>query len=252
MRRLLTLAVTASITWALASTFVQRPATGAPASNPPAHDAGAIRDGKALYELRCSSCHGLQLQGTANAPPLLQAGDASVDFWLSTGRMPAAFPYGQQMHKRPQFSKREIVAIVAYVHSRSLGGPPIPRIADGGDLVRGRSSYMANCAACHGAAAQGGSVGYGWVAPPLNAVTPTQIAEAVRTGPSVMPRFGAGVLSDQDVRDIVRYVASLQTDPPDYGGAPLANMGPVAEGLAGWVFGIGSLLLMARLIGSKR
>ncbi len=217
-----------------------------------AQGAAATQDGKALYELRCSSCHGLQLQGTVDAPPLVQAGDASVDLWLSTGRMPAALPHGQQVHKPPQFSQAQIADIVAYVHSHSLGGPPIPRIAGSGDLVRGRAIYMAKCAACHGAAAQGGSVGYGWVAPALDDVTPVQIAEAIRTGPSVMPQFGPGVLSDQDVSDIIRYVDSLKTDSPNYGGAPLADMGPVAEGLAGWVFGIGSLLLIARLIGSKR
>ena len=46
--------------------------------------------GQALYEANCSTCHGLQGEGTANGPSLQNAGPAAVDFMLSTGRMPLA------------------------------------------------------------------------------------------------------------------------------------------------------------------
>ena len=48
----------------------------------------------------------------------------------------------------------------------------------------------------------------------------------------------------------MHYVTFLQTALPHPGGFTLANIGPVAEGLVGWVFGMGLLLGIARLIGS--
>jgi len=46
--------------------------------------------GRELYGLRCASCHGVDLAGSQDAPPLLQVGAANVDWWVSTGRMPAS------------------------------------------------------------------------------------------------------------------------------------------------------------------
>src|SRR5439155_18700044 len=47
-----------------------------------------IAAGKALFETSCSSCHGLDAQGTSQAPSLVGAGAAAVYFQMSTGRMP--------------------------------------------------------------------------------------------------------------------------------------------------------------------
>ena len=120
-----------------------------------------------------------------------------------------------------------------------------------GNLVRGRAIYAANCQACHGAMGQGGSVGYGYIAPPLYAASVTQVAEAIRTGPGPMPRFGPSVLSQSDLDAVVHYVNVLQTQQADPGGFNLANLGPVAEGFVAWVFGLGALVGVIRLIGSN-
>ena len=54
---------------------------------------GAQQDvtaGKNLFQANCSSCHGLEAQGTSQAPSLIGAGAAAVDFQVSSGRMPMA------------------------------------------------------------------------------------------------------------------------------------------------------------------
>ena len=48
-----------------------------------------IANGKVLFQATCSSCHGLDAQGSDQAPSLIGAGAAAVYFQVSTGRMPA-------------------------------------------------------------------------------------------------------------------------------------------------------------------
>jgi len=219
-----------------------------------AHPTAATREGAELYALHCSSCHGTRFEGSENAPPLLKAGAARVDFWLGTGRMPAILPADVEAeHQRPQFAQPQIDALVAYISAASPGGPAIPRVGfifANNDLAHGRELFAENCQACHGAMAQGGSVGYGVVAPDLYRATVIQVAEAIRTGPGVMPRFGAATFSQTDLDALVHYVNVLQTQRADPGGFNLANIGPVAEGLVGWVLGLGVLLGIARFIGT--
>ena len=78
----------------------------------------------------------------------------------------------------------------------------------------------------------------------------TQIAEAIRVGPRPMPNFGPGQLTNQQVSAIADYVYNL-SHTPDPGGLGIANFGPVPEGFVGVIFGLGVLLLVARLIGNR-
>jgi ubiquinol-cytochrome c reductase cytochrome c subunit len=114
-------------------------------------------------------------------------------------------------------------------------------------LEDGRALYAANCLACHGAGAQGASVGGGSTAPALDVATPVQIAEAVRIGPGVMPVFGPKVLDEPDLNSLIRYVEFLR-GARDPGGLDLGYAGPVAEGFVAWLVGMGCLLLAAWLI----
>ena len=41
-----------------------------------------IEEGKALFDLTCSSCHGLGAEGTSQGPTLIGVGAASVDFQM--------------------------------------------------------------------------------------------------------------------------------------------------------------------------
>lgn len=213
--------------------------------------------GHMLYMTHCSSCHGDNGQGSNVAPGLIGKPAADIHFMLDTGRMPASVPYVNEIHKAPRFTEAQIAEIVTYVRSFTPGSADaeLPQIMPG-DVSHGRALFDENCAHCHGAAGNGASVGYDNVAPSLMHATVFQVAEAIRSGPEIMPRFGKDVLSDQDVSDIARYVNYLQTkanapDSIDAGGISLGHVGPVAEGLIAWIFGIGLLMLFIRSIGTS-
>ncbi|HEY8313908.1 MAG TPA: c-type cytochrome [Candidatus Baltobacteraceae bacterium] len=208
--------------------------------------------GASLYQLDCASCHGAIGQGSTNAPPLIGKSAVDVHFMLDTGRMPAAVPNEQPVHKPSTFTERQIGEIVGYVMSFS---PKVDRslpVLGPGNVNHGRALFAENCAHCHGVTGSGASVGYSNVAPSLAQATMFQVAEAVRAGPGEMPRFGTDVFSAQDVDDIARYVNYVQTQAraSNPGGLALGNIGPVAEGFVGWVFGLGLLVLLVRRIGT--
>ena len=216
---------------------------------PPAAD--DLESGRELYLTSCVSCHGPEGQGTADGPPLTASGEAKTDFYLRTGRMPLAAPVHQPPSKLPAFNDEQIRRLVTYVGSLcdpAFPCEPIPAV----DLERarieaGQELYLANCAACHGSVAVGGALSLGRHAPSLQETPPVQVAEAIRTGPGQMPRFGPEVLSDGEVNAIVKYVEYLH-EPENPGGLPLGYTGPVAEGFVALLLALGGLLLTARWI----
>ncbi|HSH32831.1 MAG TPA: c-type cytochrome [Actinomycetota bacterium] len=207
--------------------------------------------GQALYEANCSTCHGLQGEGTANGPSLQNAGPAAVDFMLSTGRMPLANPGDQPVRDEPKFTPDQTAAIVAYVETIAPGGEPIPTVDPAaGDLARGAEVFLNTCAGCHGAGATGDSVGGGQIAPTINPADPTQIGEAIRIGPGVMPRFGPETIDQADLDSLAAYLLWIRDHGED-GGLQLGRVGAVAEGLVIVVVGLGLMILFLRLTGAK-
>jgi ubiquinol-cytochrome c reductase cytochrome c subunit len=207
--------------------------------------------GQALYEANCSTCHGLQGEGTANGPSLQNAGPAAVDFMLSSGRMPLANPGDQPVRDEPKFTPDQTAAIVAYVETIAPGGEPIPTVDPAaGDLARGAEVFLNTCAGCHGAGATGDSVGGGQIAPTINPADPTQIGEAIRIGPGVMPRFGPETIDQADLDSVAAYLLWLREHGED-GGLQLGRVGAVAEGLVIVVVGLGLMILFLRLTGAK-
>jgi ubiquinol-cytochrome c reductase cytochrome c subunit len=210
-----------------------------------------LATGQQLYETSCSTCHGLGAEGTENGPSLQGVGPAAVDFMVGTGRMPLADPGQQPVRKEPRFTEPQIAAIVAYVASIAPGGPDIPDVDTArGDLAQGFELFLNNCSGCHGAAGVGDSVGGGQIAPSLYPPNATQIGEAIRIGPGVMPRFGEGDLSQADVDSIARYLEWVRDNGKD-GGFQLGRVGAVAEGLIALAIGMGLVVLVIRLTGSK-
>lgn len=208
-------------------------------------------DGRVLYQTSCSTCHALDAGGTENGPTLQAVGPAAVDFMLSSGRMPLASPNEQPQRQEPKFTSPQIDAIVAYVQTLAPGGPSIPVVnPSGGSIATGQQLFSNNCSGCHGATAEGDSVGGGEIAPSLYPPDGTQIGEAIRTGPGVMPRFDPDNISAQDVNSISRYLIWVRTHGNE-GGVSLGRVGPIAEGLAAFVVGLGLLILVLRLTGSK-
>jgi ubiquinol-cytochrome c reductase cytochrome c subunit len=206
--------------------------------------------GRALYVAGCASCHGFEAQGISGMGPSLEnAGALAADFYLSTGRMPLKEEPGSQPERaEPAYDPDQIRALVAYVGS--LGGPSIPAVRpEDGNLRRGLQAYTSYCAGCHQIVGEGGVV-TGAVPPALKEATPTQIAEAVRIGPYVMPRFDERTIDDRTLDSIVRYV-QLTKDPVDEGGWGIGHLGPIPEGLVAWLIGLAALVLVVRFLGER-
>jgi ubiquinol-cytochrome c reductase cytochrome c subunit len=210
-------------------------------------DAALVDRGRQLYATSCTSCHGARGIGTDQGPPLLNVGAAAASFQLTTGRMPLTDPSAQPVRKPPAFRPAQIDALVAYV--ASLGhGPAIPDVdIAAGNLSRGGTLFRFNCAACHSTTGVGGALSYGSDAPSLQAATPQQTGEAMRTGPGQMPVFGPETLSARQVNSIARYVTYLQ-DPDDPGGFSLGRIGPITEGMVALLVGIPLLLFVTTRI----
>ena len=218
-----------------------------------AADQALVDQGRELFLVGCSSCHGRNAEGVVAkdgsnyGPSLVGVGAAAVDFQVATGRMPMARP-GVQAEKKPRvYDEEETRALAAYV--ASLGpGPAIPEEekysledVENESVVRGGEFFRTNCTACHNFAGSGGALPGGKYAPALKNVEPVHIYEAMLTGPQQMPVFSDDVLKPDEKRDIIAYLNSLEeTEQP--GGFAMGAYGPVSEGLFAWLVGIGSLV----------
>jgi ubiquinol-cytochrome c reductase cytochrome c subunit len=208
--------------------------------------------GEGLFQASCAACHGPGGEGTANGPRITNAGAGLADFVLRTGRMPLPEPGQAVRRNQPAFGDADIQALVAYV--ASLGqGPPIPdvQVTAASDTAAGRAAYIATCAACHGAGASGDAVGGGAQAPPLLDTPPTQVGEAIRTGPGAMPAFDAAQVSDAQLSQIAAYLQFLRHGAAP-GGLTIGGVGPVAEGYLGWLVYLVVLLAVTRWIERRR
>jgi ubiquinol-cytochrome c reductase cytochrome c subunit len=214
-----------------------------------AQEQGLVSQGRQLFVDGCSSCHGLNARGVpGQGPPLTRAGAQAADFYLSTGRMPLEDPQQQPGRNPPRYSRPEIDALVAYV--ASLGGPAAPNADPAkGSLSEGFELYSENCAGCHQIVGRGG-IATGAQVPSLQQATARQIAEAVRMGPYVMPRFAEKQIDQQELNSIARYVLSTR-HPEHVGGWGLGYIGPVPEGIVAWLMAGTALVLITRLIGER-
>ncbi|HET6626656.1 MAG TPA: cytochrome c [Nocardioidaceae bacterium] len=215
-----------------------------------AADQTQIEKGRALFQLGCSSCHGLNAEGIATknggqyGPSLVGVGAAAVDFQVGTGRMPMAQPGTQALRKRPVYTQDEIDALAAFVASLAPG-PQIPTDEQvdpaKGDVQRGGEFFRTNCTACHNFAGSGGALPHGRFAPSLIGTSPRHIFEAMETGPQQMPVFSEGNITSKEKRDIIAYLKKNEQT-PGYGGFSLGSLGPVSEGMFVWLVGIASLV----------
>jgi ubiquinol-cytochrome c reductase cytochrome c subunit len=214
--------------------------------------------GEKLYQQNCASCHGVKAdgvvsKGTGAYPALLGLGPATVNFWITTGRMPAADPKEvQAARKPPRLSTYQANAIAAYVNSLQPAVPAIPEVnVNDANLTTGQRLYALNCAACHTITGGGDALAQGTYAPSLHVATPTQVAEALRIGPGNMPVF-TGNLTDDEVRDIAAYVTESLAKPTDIGGVGMGGLGPVAEGFLALALGVGILMLVSFWVGERQ
>jgi ubiquinol-cytochrome c reductase cytochrome c subunit len=214
--------------------------------------------GSELFGTHCALCHGeqgrgLPIEGPRGGPSLERSGPASVDFMIRTGRMPMDNARNRLERHPQRFSDEDRRALIAYVESLFPGeGPEIPDI-DGwedADLGRGLELFTANCAACHGPTAQGIAVGQRDVSSTLDVAEPIEIAEAIRSGPGVMPRFLEDTMSEEELLDVTAWIMDLR-DREAPGGWSFGRSGTVTEGFLAVVLGLGLLTVVMYLLGER-
>jgi ubiquinol-cytochrome c reductase cytochrome c subunit len=215
--------------------------------------------GQSLFLENCASCHGTEANGVpANGTPgafpdLVGLGPATIDFWVESGRMPAADPRSIEAKRRtPRLDQTQALAIAAWINSLSPASPGIPTVnLKDANVSDGAALFALNCAACHTIEGDGDALASGTFAPSLRNIPAYQVVEAIRTGPGNMPRF-TGNLSDFQVADIVKYVTTEIQHPQNPGGFGLGGLGPVAEGFVGLLLGVGLLALVGFWVGERQ
>ena len=218
--------------------------------------------GAQLYAGNCATCHGIAGRGVpqpgptrgagnvkGQGPPLVGVGALAADFYLTTGFMPLDDPHDQPWRRKVLFSKNELNALTKYV--ASLGpGPPIPHPNPAaGNVSKGFHLFTDKCAGCHQVVAEGGYVTDARV-PLIKQSTPTQIAEAVRIGPYLMPKFSKKHISDRQLNSIIAYLEASKR-PKNQGGWGIGHIGPVPEGIVTWFIAALALVGLCVLIGER-
>jgi len=164
--------------------------------------------------------------------------------------MPIQDAGDERRRREVQYKSEEVDALIAHMRGFLAPEPEIPEVnVEEGKLSEGGEVFLAQCAACHQWSGKGGAL-LGREAPSLQTPSPTQIADAVRTGPPGMPGYGEEVINKDQLNSLVKYVLYLRK-PQDRGGNGLWHLGPFTEGLIGWVVGIGVLILAVLWIGER-
>ncbi|MFF0374674.1 cytochrome bc1 complex diheme cytochrome c subunit [Actinoplanes missouriensis] len=219
----------------------------------------AAQEGKALFDNSCISCHGRDGQGVEDrGPSLIGVGSASVEFQVSTGRMPMTRQEAQAEQKKPQFDEDQTKQIAQYIQELG-GGPEIPEGSLVEDLetnpealARGGELFRINCTSCHGFGGGGGALSSGKFAPSLHDATADQIYAAMLTGPQNMPVFGDNQLTPEEKRSIITYIQTQLQEDRDPGGLfNLGRYGPSTEGMAIFLVGIVLLVFTSLWIAGK-
>ncbi len=184
-------------------------------------------DGAALYARMCALCHGKNGEGyaapgsvaLANPDFLAIADDTYLFENTARGRPGTRMSAWAQSHGGP-LSDDEIRAIVGYIRQwQTKPAVDVSGVTISGDVERGAQVYAENCAICHGEAGGGRDEAPAAPngAPSLN--NPVFLATASdgfirhsiaqgRQG-TPMPAY-AGVLTDQEIADLVALIRSWQ------------------------------------------
>lgn len=236
MRAVLGVHVRASL--AVAALLVAVPVTGCGHISgyppPPVERPQDVLSFNALYSENCAACHGSDGrngQATDLANPEYEAliDDATLHKWIANGMPGTQMPAFAQS-ANGMLTDAQVDAIVTgmrkmWAKPNAFGGatpPPYPQV-QAGDAKRGQQTYQARCAICHASS-------QGQITDPIYlALIGDQALRSIIIAGS--PDIGqpdwrhdskdgqpAPPLSDQDVNDIVSYLASLRNSAPAYAG----------------------------------
>ncbi|MET8045809.1 cytochrome c [Micromonospora sp. NPDC005215] len=215
---------------------------------------GAAAEGKALFDVSCVTCHGRNAQGVeGRGPSLIGVGAASVEFQVSSGRMPLARQEAQAHRKPPLFTDEQTRQLAQYIQELG-GGPVVPAgddLREDGNVASGGELFRINCSQCHAFGGGGGALSSGKFAPSLHPATDRQIYAAMLSGPQNMPVFGDNQLRPEQKADIIAYIQETLKHDQDPGGFNLGRYGPSTEGLAIFLIGIVALVFASLWIAGK-
>jgi cytochrome c oxidase cbb3-type subunit 3 len=175
-----------------------------------------VSDGKALFVMYCTVCHGPAGEGAIgpalNDRALLdQTGDDTLFSVISSGVPNTQMPAWNQAHGGP-FTDQQVRQLVAYLRAWQPTAPDRRAEVRPADPVRGQVIFSSTCFICHGANGQGtdrapalndparlAQLGDDWYAATIAAGRPAQ----------GMPTWGT-VLSPQDIRNLVALLRAWQ------------------------------------------
>ena len=212
-----------------------------------------VEDGKKLFQANCATCHGLDLQGTADGPSLYGVGELAVEFQVATGRMPMAMQGPQAPQKPVQFTAGPDRRDGRLRADARLPARPSPtrRSSTARATSRAAPSSSASTARC-ATTSQRPAVRSPRASTHRRCTrrAPLHMYAAMVTGPQNMPVFNDMNLTTEDKRDIISALLFLQENESP-GGFSLGSLGPVSEGLFIWIFGIGALIAITVWITAK-
>ena len=225
------------------------------------NSAAQVKQGRELFLVGCSFCHGVNGQGVKTldgnqlGPSLVGVGAAAVDFQVGTGRMPAVQPGPQIPQKETSYTADEIAALSAYV--ASLGpGPAIPNESDwsldglsdagasGGHLPRRPDlpDQLHGLPQLRGLRRRDAA---GRLRAARSAAS-RRSTSSRRCSPGPRPWTTSPTATSRSRRSATSSPTSSRCKTtPSYGGFGLGGIGPVSEGMFAWLVGIGGLVGVA-------
>ena len=112
---------------------------------------------------------------------------------------------GQVMFGRPGLCRRPLIALLVAVPAVI-----VLQVATAADYFNGREVYDTFCQSCHGADGRSMTPGTPDFSNGDGMFRPdSDLFAGIRQGKGVMPAF-RGMLSDEEIRDVIAYVRSLQ------------------------------------------
>jgi mono/diheme cytochrome c family protein len=111
------------------------------------------------------------------------------------------------------------VALIRPTQAQPVGHPPGSVQRGEGDATAGERVYQRNCAMCHGPDAAGMMGMHPSLRGAIQRLSLEGVDVAIRKGRNTMPPMPAweGRLSEQEIADVVAYVASLPNGPRNFG-----------------------------------
>lgn len=209
-------AVPATLTASLTATTTSTPAATTAATPAPVPGSGA-----AVFAANCSGCHGDHGQGLIGPSQQADAFPSLVAGMVRRG--------GISMPAFPQLSAAQVDAVATYVATQIAD--PAARL---GTIAEGGAEFRLYCSGCHSSVGSGGALSQGRNAPRLRDFPAAEALAAMIYGRGNMPVFAGTTFDVRQQASVALYVETLES-PPSPGGWGLGYIGPVPEGLAGFL-----------------